>query len=96
MTLNAPFLGLGSFGLASSLMRGVADAATREAPPRKPDREAPPLQRRLVVIDPGHGGHDPGAIGVRGAGLHTLNEHIFVDSLPERGRLMAGLLATLS
>ena len=36
------------------------------------------------------------SLGARGAGLHTLNEHIFVDSLPERGRLMAGLLATLS
>ena len=32
---------------------------------------------------------------VRGADAHTLNEHIIVDSLAERGRLMAGLLATL-
>jgi glutamate carboxypeptidase len=36
------------------------------------------------------------SLGARGAGLHTLNEHIFVDSLAERGRLMAGLLSTLS
>lgn len=36
------------------------------------------------------------SLGVRGAGLHTLTEHIFVDSLAERGRLMAGLLATLA
>lgn len=36
------------------------------------------------------------SLGARGAGLHTLTEHIFVDSLPERGRLMAGLLATLA
>lgn len=35
------------------------------------------------------------SLGVRGAGLHTLNEHIIVDSLAERGKLMAGLLATL-
>jgi len=35
------------------------------------------------------------SLGVRGKGLHTLTEHIFLDSLPERGRLMAGLLATL-
>jgi glutamate carboxypeptidase len=35
-------------------------------------------------------------LGVRGADAHTLNEHIEVDSLAERGRLMAGLLATLS
>lgn len=36
------------------------------------------------------------SIGVRGAGLHTLNEHIEVDSLTERARLMAGLLVRLS
>lgn len=36
------------------------------------------------------------SLGVRGKGLHTLGEHIFLDSLPERGRLMAGLLSTLT
>lgn len=35
------------------------------------------------------------SLGARGDGLHTLNEHIHIDSLPERGKLMAGLLATL-
>ena len=35
-------------------------------------------------------------LGVQGAGYHTLDEHIVVDSLVQRGRLMAGLLATLS
>jgi glutamate carboxypeptidase len=35
-------------------------------------------------------------LGVRGADAHTLDEHIEVDSLAERGRLMAGLLATLT
>ncbi len=35
------------------------------------------------------------SLGVRGQGLHTLNEHIHVDSLSERGRLMAGLLMNL-
>lgn len=34
-------------------------------------------------------------LGARGADMHTLNEHIEIDSLAERGRLMAGLLATL-
>ena len=34
-------------------------------------------------------------LGMRGNDAHTLNEHIEVDSLAERGRLMAGLLATL-
>ncbi len=34
-------------------------------------------------------------LGVQGAGAHTLDEHIVVDSLALRGRLMAGLLAAL-
>jgi glutamate carboxypeptidase len=34
-------------------------------------------------------------LGVRGAGPHTLDEHILVDSLAQRGRLFAGLLAAL-
>jgi glutamate carboxypeptidase len=36
------------------------------------------------------------SIGVRGEGLHTLNEHIFVDSLPERARLIAALMMRLT
>ena len=36
------------------------------------------------------------SLGARGAGLHTLNEHIQVDSLTERARLVAGLLMRLS
>ena len=35
------------------------------------------------------------SLGARGAGLHTLNEHIEIESLAERGKLMAALLATL-
>jgi len=35
-------------------------------------------------------------LGPRGADPHTLNEHIVVESLAERGRLIAGLLATLT
>jgi glutamate carboxypeptidase len=34
-------------------------------------------------------------LGLRGADAHTVNEHIEIDSLAERGRLIAGLLATL-
>jgi glutamate carboxypeptidase len=34
-------------------------------------------------------------LGVQGAGAHTLDEHIAVESLAYRGRLMAGLLAAL-
>jgi glutamate carboxypeptidase len=34
-------------------------------------------------------------LGLRGADAHTLGEHIEIESLVERSRLMAGLLATL-
>lgn len=34
-------------------------------------------------------------LGVRGEGWHTLHEHIEVESLPERARLVAGLLMRL-
>jgi glutamate carboxypeptidase len=34
-------------------------------------------------------------LGVRGAGYHTLEEHLFVSSLVPRAKLFAGLLATL-
>lgn len=34
-------------------------------------------------------------LGVQGGGGHTLTEHLLVSSLTARGRLMAGLLATL-
>jgi glutamate carboxypeptidase len=34
-------------------------------------------------------------LGLEGGGGHTLQEHIVVPSLARRGRLMAGLLATL-
>jgi glutamate carboxypeptidase len=34
-------------------------------------------------------------LGVQGAGAHTLDEHIVVGSLAYRGKLMAGLLASL-
>ena len=34
-------------------------------------------------------------LGVQGAGIHTLDEHIEVKSLSERARLFAGLLLAL-
>lgn len=52
----------------------------------------------------GSDGNFTGALGVttldglgpRGEGPHTLDEHIVIPSLPERGRLLAGLLARLA
>ena len=35
-------------------------------------------------------------IGVRGKGLHTLQEHIYIDSLTERAKLAAGLFCRLT
>ena len=35
-------------------------------------------------------------LGVEGDGFHTLHEHIVVDTLASRGRIMAGLLASLT
>lgn len=35
-------------------------------------------------------------LGVQGAGAHTLDEHIQIDSLAYRGRLFAGILAALA
>jgi glutamate carboxypeptidase len=35
-------------------------------------------------------------LGPRGDFLHTLQEHIVVESLAERGRLLAWLLASLN
>jgi glutamate carboxypeptidase len=35
-------------------------------------------------------------LGPRGTGTHTLEEHLLAPSLPERGRLIAGLLARLT
>ncbi|MGM0583889.1 MAG: M20/M25/M40 family metallo-hydrolase [Pseudomonadota bacterium] len=35
-------------------------------------------------------------LGVEGGGIHTLQEHIRVESLAERGRIMAGLLAQIT
>ncbi|PHK94633.1 carboxypeptidase [Pseudoroseomonas rhizosphaerae] len=34
-------------------------------------------------------------LGVRGAGIHTLQEHLLIDSLVPRARLFAGLLASV-
>lgn len=83
-------------GLSSSLLipgHGVAqtlaalDKAT-QLPGRKPK---PP---RLVMIDPGHGGHDPGAIGKHGTYEKDVTLDVarrVVDNLNQSGSVIAKL-----
>ncbi|QDO96674.1 N-acetylmuramoyl-L-alanine amidase [Ferrovibrio terrae] len=58
--------------LGSAAVPSWADAAARKSPPlpgRKPTPNAPKMPPRapaVVILDPGHGGRDPGAIGVTG------------------------------
>ncbi len=54
----------------------AAEAAKSKAPGRKP---RPP---RLVMLDPGHGGHDPGCIGASG----TYEKNVVLDIAKEVAR----------
>ncbi len=49
----------------------VGQAAIKEEIPQEPVR-VPSVKRRVIVIDPGHGGEDPGAIGQNG----TYEKHV--------------------
>jgi N-acetylmuramoyl-L-alanine amidase len=54
-------------GLASVAAFGLGvDRAWAEPPRKSMAKPAPPPKPKLVMIDPGHGGRDPGALGVRG------------------------------
>ncbi|MDP1960706.1 MAG: N-acetylmuramoyl-L-alanine amidase [Reyranella sp.] len=58
--LLAALSGLTAFGL------GTVDAWAKTPAPKSIKKPTPPPRPKLVFLDPGHGGKDPGAQGVRG------------------------------
>ncbi len=56
----------GTFLLPGVLHAAMAKAATRPAPHHSAVRQGAPPTPPLVMLDPGHGGKDPGAIGYSG------------------------------
>ncbi|HYC03595.1 MAG TPA: N-acetylmuramoyl-L-alanine amidase [Azospirillaceae bacterium] len=69
---GAPFLGLAGLALPGDALASQPKAAARKAVPR------------VIVIDPGHGGKDPGAIGAKG----LLEKDVTLDIGRELGRLL--------
>ncbi len=67
------------FGLGA----GQAMARKQRTPPAGQDR-SPGQQVPLVMLDPGHGGKDPGAIGVSG----TYEKHVSLATAEELRRLL--------
>jgi len=51
--------------LGASWAAGPAWANSGKAKPASPAKPRPP-QPKLIALDPGHGGHDPGALGIGG------------------------------
>lgn len=76
-------LGTAGLALAQPFGSGAALAGQRR-PERKPVA-APPARARLVMLDPGHGGNDPGAIGTRG----TFEKDVTLDIARSVARTLA-------
>ena len=55
-----------STGFGSVTDRGTPFAPDPPPPPRQPSAEPKKSDKIIIVIDPGHGGHDPGTIGSGG------------------------------
>lgn len=77
---------VGTFLLPPGLHEAMAEATrhARHHPPHHPASPGPKKPGPLVMLDPGHGGKDPGAIGTSG----TYEKHIALDAALELHRLL--------
>ena len=53
-------------GLSSLALGAALNAAAAEPTKKSLAKPTPPFRPKLIALDPGHGGRDPGALGVRG------------------------------
>ncbi|HBM90281.1 MAG TPA: N-acetylmuramoyl-L-alanine amidase [Rhodospirillaceae bacterium] len=80
--LALPFLSA-SFLTPTSLLAASAVTPLKWSQPVRPTTK--PKAPRLIVIDPGHGGHDPGAIGHSG----TKEKHVALDIARHMARVLS-------
>ena len=73
---------VGTFLLPPALHQAMAAEPRHHPPPRHTGTSRPPAP--LVMLDPGHGGKEPGAIGVSG----TYEKHVSLAAATELRRLL--------
>jgi N-acetylmuramoyl-L-alanine amidase len=61
----AALSGLSSLAMGAALNAAEAEPA-KKSPGKSLAKPTPPFRPKLIALDPGHGGRDPGALGVRG------------------------------
>ncbi|UCG32679.1 MAG: N-acetylmuramoyl-L-alanine amidase [Phycisphaerales bacterium] len=69
-----------------------APVATPRPPPRPPP--STPLAGKVIVVDAGHGGHDPGALGVGPVPEETVNLGVALKLIPFLEQRGAQVIAT--